>query len=405
MAPAVRARLAAIDLGPWLAPVVVYLAIRAVGVLVLVRFDVLHGFTLGDSLSAWDGEWMLAIAEHGYAGVPVELTDAQGIHTADTAYAFFPGYPYAVGWLARLPLVSPFAAAIGFNLVLGCLAAVGTARLGEQCARLMATRSSEPLADGADHRTGLVLVAIFAATPMSIVLTMAYTEALFCALSVWALVGVLRQRWILAGGCAALVGMVRPTAIVVIGIVVVAAVLHLVAAARSATTRAWLKDWAWAAIMVSPLGYLGYLSVVWAHTGSPTGWFTIQTQGWDTEFDGGAAAFDFVNSMLVNSGEVAPVVTSWMIVGTLVLIGVAAWARVPWPVFGYGTLVVASVVLSSGLMMSRPRLLLPAFVLLLPLAVLLARARPAAAVAALTPIIIGSAWYGAHMLTVYPHAI
>ena len=30
---------------------------------------------------------------------------------------------------------------------------------------------------------------------------------------------------------------------------------------------------AWVAILVAPLGYLGYLGVVWRHTGSPTGWF------------------------------------------------------------------------------------------------------------------------------------
>ncbi|MGK2319255.1 hypothetical protein [Gordonia rhizosphera] len=376
----------------WLEPILVFLAIRGVGILVLARFTQLRDTTLGDSLWLWDGKWMLAIAEYGYGDVPFSQTDARGLHTPDTAYAFFPGYPLLVGAVAKLPLVTPFGAALAVNVVLGCLAAVGAARLGAICARLMANTS--PIGVANPHRTGLLLVALFAATPMSVVLNMAYTEALFCALAVWALVGVLEHRWLLAGICALLAGLSRPTAVVLIGVVVLAALL-----ARRDGPRAWI------AVAISPLGYLGYLAVVWAHTGSPTGWFRIQTEGWGTEFDWGRATFSFVNETLVHSGEVAPVATAWIILATLALLVVAAWSRLPWPVLLYGTLVVATIVLSSGLMMSRARLLLPAFVLLIPVAMMLARIRLSVAVAAMVPIVIGSAWFGAHMLTVYPHAM
>lgn len=380
----------------------------------LAYFAGQHSTSLRAALSAWDGKWMLAIAEYGYNGVPPELTDAQGVHTADTAYAFFPGYPLSVGAIARIGVVSPFAAAVGLNLVLGCLAAVGVARLGARCVHLMAGRS--PMITAPDpggempgqhvdpRRTGLYLVAIFAATPMSVVLNMAYTETLFCVLSVWALVGVLERRWVSAGICACLVGTVRPTAVVVIGVVMLAAALDLLGSrdtprsGRSAVAAA-------VAIVVSPLGYLGYLVAVWAHTGSPTGWFTIQTQGWDTRFDWGVAAADFVGETLATSREVAAVSTAWIIVISLALVCVAVWARLPWPVLTYGVLVVASIVLSSGLMMSRPRLLLPAFVLLVPFAIVLARARPLSGIAVFTPVVVGSAWFGAHMLTVFPYAM
>ena len=380
----------------WVAPIVVYLAVRAVGILVLARFAVLRDTSLGNALSVWDGKWMLAIAEYGYDGVPVDLTDARGIHGADTAYAFFPGYPFLVGTLAKLPLVTPFGAAILLNLALGCVAAVGAARLGALCARAMAGRSpllrdTGPLRP---DRVGLFVVVIFAASPMAVVLNMAYTEALFCALAVWALVGVLERQWIVAGLAACAVGTVRPTGVVVIGVVMLAALL-----ARRDGVRAWL------AVVIAPLGYLGYLAVVWARTDSPTGWFRIQTQGWDTRFDGGVAAFNFVNDALVSSGEVAPVATSWIMVVTVAVVGVAVWSRLPWPVLVYGTLVVASSVLSSGLMMSRPRLLLPAFVLLIPLAIVLSRWPIRRTTVIVVPLIVASSWFGAHMLTVYPHAI
>ncbi|WP_040509574.1 mannosyltransferase family protein [Gordonia soli] len=376
----------------WVEPIVVFLAIRAVGILVLARFTQLRDTTLGNALGLWDGKWMLAIAEYGYRDVPYTQTDARGLHTIDTAYAFFPGYPYLVGTLARLPLLTPFGSAILVNLVLGCLAAVGAARLAGFCAKTMGDRS--PIGSSSPRRVGLLAAALFAATPMSVVLNMAYTEALFCALAVWALIGVVEHRWILAGICASLAGLTRPTAAVVIGVVILAALI-----ARKDGPRAW------AAVVISPLGYLGYLAVVWAHTGSPTGWFRIQTEGWGTEFDWGVATVNFVNDVLVNSGEVAPVATAWIILATLLLLGVAVWSRLPWPILLYGALVVASIVLSSGLMMSRARLLLPAFVLLIPIAMLLARLRTGPMLALLIPIVIGSSWFGAHMITVYPHAM
>lgn len=376
----------------WGEPILVFLAIRAVGILVLARFAQLRETALGDTLWLWDGKWMVAIAQYGYADVPFSQTDARGLHTADTAYAFFPGYPYLVGTVAKLPLITPFGAALTVNLVLGCIAAVGAARLGRICAAMMSETS--PIGRANPRRTGLFLTALFAATPMSIVLNMAYTETLFCALAVWALIGVLEHRWLLAGLCTMAAGASRPTAVVLIGVVMLAALL-----ARRDGWRAW------AALILSPLGYLGYLAVVWAHTGSPTGWFRIQTQGWGTEFDWGRSTFTFVNETLVHSGEVAPVATAWIILSSLAMLGIAAWSRLPWPVLLYGALVVASIVLSSGLMMSRARLLLPAFVLLIPVAMVLARWRTPVAVAAMIPVVIGSAWFGAHMLTVYPHAM
>ncbi|MCZ4579477.1 hypothetical protein [Gordonia amicalis] len=382
---------------------VVYLVIRAIGILTLARFADLRDTTLGKALTVWDGQWMLAIATHGYDGVPASLTDARGVHTSDTAYAFFPGYPYLVGWLAKLPGLTPFGAALTLNLVLGCIAAVGAARLGTVCARLMSRRS--PVGPAPECATGLFLVVLFAATPMSIVLNMAYTEAMFCALATWALIGILERRWLLAGIMAGLCGLCRPTAAVLIGVVIVAAIVFLWTSRNSADVTPAARVRAAAAVVISPLGYLAYLGVVWAHTGSPTGWFRIQTEGWDTEFDWGVAAFNFVNEQLVHSAEVATTATSWIVLSTLVMLGVAVWARLPWPVLLFGSLLVAQIVLSSGLMMSRPRLLLPAFVLLIPLAMALARTRPVVAGLIVVPIVIGSSWFGAHMLTVFPHAV
>ncbi|MFD0925839.1 hypothetical protein [Williamsia deligens] len=402
----------------WVLPVILFLAVRAIGVATLARFTELRGGSLQSTLSAWDGKWMLAIAEYGYGGVPYTQADAHGYRDANTPYAFFPGYPYLVGLVADVPGVSALGAAIAVNVVLGAVAAVGVARLGALCAQLMSLRprggrgwftdnlrartrvsmlwneNPSPTGDPDPTRVGLILVVLFAAAPMGIVLSMAYTEALFCALAVWALVGVLEHRWILAGLMTFGAGLTRPTAVVLIGVVMLAALL-----ARRDGPSTWI------AVALSPLGYIGYLCVVWHQTGSPTGWFTIQTQGWGTEIDWGRSTWEFVNYSLVNSSEVALVATSWITVATVALVAVAIWERMPWPVVVYGTLVVVSIGASSGLMMSRPRLLLPAFVLLVPAAIALARSRPFTQAWVLVAVIALSSWFGAHMLTVYPHAI
>ncbi len=370
----------------WPLTVLAFLAVRAIGMLVLALMAAQHGMSLESVLAKWDGQWLLAIAEHGYRDLPANLTDAQGVHTEQTGYAFFPGFPLVVALLGRIPGVGFFAAAIAANVIFGVLAALGVARLGAFCARRVGRGDAE--------RTGLILVVLFAAAPMAVVLNLAYTEALFCALAAWALVWALERQWIPAGLAALAIGLVRPTGVAVIAVVMVAALL-----ARRDGPRAW------AAIALAPLGYVGYLGYVAVQTGSLGGWFQIQTQGWDTRFDLGAAAWRFVVDALTAQESFAPIATALIMLATLALLAWSFADRLPWPVLAYAGLVIASIVLSSGLMMSRARLLLPAFVVLIPPALLLSRQRPAVAAAVLTPVVLASAWFGAYMLTVFQYAI
>jgi hypothetical protein len=56
-------------------------------------------------------------------------------------------------------------------------------------------------------------------------------------------------------------------------------------------------------------------------------------------------------------------------------------------------------------MNSKARLLLPAFVLLLPVAIGLARRRTVVLALTLTTLAAFSAWFGSYALTVWPYAI
>jgi hypothetical protein len=371
----------------------VYLAVRLVGVVVLGLMAAARSSALVPELRSWDGLWMLAIAAHGYDGVPLNLVDAFGRHTADTAYAFFPGYPATVATAGLLTGGNLVVAALLVSAVAGVVAAYGLVALAEA---LSTEAGPADLPSGGARRVGLLLVALFAAAPMAVVLNMAYTEALFCALTVWALVGVLRERWLLAGLCAAAAGLVRPTGSSLALAVLLAA---LVAATRRRGARPVF------AIVLAPLGLLAYLGYVGWHTGSPTGWFAIQRTGWGSRFDGGASLASFVGRTLADGHELYDLAVLLALAGSLTLLAVAIRMRLPWPLLVYAAAVLVTVWASDGQIHSRVRLLVPAFPLLIPVAVGLARRRTGTAVAVIVAAALASAWFGGYTLTIWRYAI
>lgn len=366
-----------------LAPGLIYLAVREVGILMLTWLAAANGTSLTRTLTLWDGQWYLAIAAGGYDGVPSNLTDAFGHRTANTPLAFFPGYPTLVRWVADLPGVDLVAAAFTVSLVCGVVAAYAVARLGSRI--------------GGRHAVGLILVALFAASPMAIALSMAYSEALFCALAAWALVGVVERRWLVAGLCALGTGLVRPTAAALVATVAVAAIVAIVR--RRDGFRPWLG------LVLAPAGLLGYLGFVAHRTGSLTGWFTLQKQGWDSTFDGGVATVKFGMQVLTSGRSVLEVVTVAVLMAAVALVVISIRQRLPWPVVLYGTLVLVMDVCANGLMNSKARLLLPAFTLLLPIAIGLAKRRPGTMITVLVGVAVASAWFGAYSLVGWQYAI
>ena len=93
------------------------------------------------------------------------------------------------------------------------------------------------------------------------------------------------------------------------------------------------------------------------------------------------------------------------LVASLTLLVVAVRMRLPWPLLVYAAAVLATVWLSDGQIHSRVRLLVPAFPLLLPVAVGLARRRTSTAVAVVVAAALASAWFGGYTLTIWRYAI
>lgn len=363
------------------APALLYLLLRAFGLLVL-RLVTIGG--IDSQLTKWDGEWYLGIAAGGYAGVPGFLSDAHGMRGPNTAIAFFPGYPALVHLLSYLG-IGVIGAGLLVSLLSGIALSYGLLRLGE----LLPRHGSRKL--------GLVLVALFAAAPMSVVLSMAYPEALFCALAVWAFVYLLREQWVFAGLCAGLAGLVRPSAL---ALVIAIGLAALIAVIRNP------RDWRiWLGGLLTPAGLIGYLAWIGSRTGSVFGYSELQRSGWDTYFDWGSSVIQFIGQTLTTQRHPFEVITVGLILGSLVLLGVAIAQRVPWPMLVYSAVILVMALGMNGLMGVKARLLLPAFALLIPVAIGLAKRTRPTMLCVLLGLTISSAWFGGYALTVWPYAI
>jgi hypothetical protein len=373
--------------GALLAPALIFLGIRELGLLVLTWMAARNYHSVSEALRSWDGQWFLAIADGGYGGVPDGLVDAFGQRSAETPLAFFPGYPTVVRWFAAVDGsggIGLVTSALTVTIVSGVVCSYGLARLGTTVR-------------GGSRRTGLILVALFAAAPMSVVLSMAYSEAMFCAFAVWSLVGLLERKWVLAGVCCSLAGLVRSTGAALVVAIGIAAVIAIV------SRRDGWRPWVGAAL--APLGLLGYLAWVGFQTGEWDGWFALQERGWGTGFDGGAATLKFSLDALADARSVLEVATVALIVVAVVLLVIMIVRKVAWPLIVYSAVVLVMDLTSNGLMNSKARLMLPAFTLLIPVALALAKRKPATTLVTLGALAVASSWFGAYALTSWGYAI
>ncbi|MFE1843403.1 glycosyltransferase family 39 protein [Streptomyces sp. NPDC059515] len=360
-----------------------YAAVRALGLLVLALWSAARGTSPYTLLTArWDALWYTRVAELGY-GYEVRLPNGD-VHSN---LAFFPLLP----WLERLvAAVSPLSYADGGFLVsvLASLAAAGGIFA-------VAERLYGP-------RAGVCAVLLWAALPVGIVQSMAYSESLFTALAAWSLYAVLTGRWVAAGLLAACAGLTRP-----VGLAVVAAVWAAGLAALGREGRADRGDRSpprgRAAVLlgmaVAPLGAAGYVLWVGHRTGGgPLGYLDVQA-GWRNGFDGGYAFARFTAEKFTAPATVPAGLALVVGVGLLVwLYGVCVRQRQPLALLVYAGAVTVLALCASSYFGSKPRLLLPAFPLLLPLALGLARLRTPRSAAVLGTLAVASAVYGAFWL-------
>jgi hypothetical protein len=359
----------------------IYAGIRVLSV-VFTAIALRHGVyrSRGRSLLEYsrsgDGGHYWAIAAHGYAYPAGQLAHASG-------FSFFPGYPALIDSLAWLPGITIVAAALVVTAVAGLAAAWGLTALGLRLT--------------GDPRISLLLVAALGVAPSSTVLSMMYAEALFIALAVWALLALTGQRWLTAAGLTIAAGLVRSTAMALIAAVAVAALTALVRAARA---RQPFGSW-WrpaAALVLAPLGMLGFLAYVALATHRLDGWFWIEGNTFHMTFDWGVSMLTEVKGTIFGKPPAAQILVVLALVAALLLTVWSLTERIPVYLHVYTlTVVFLALATSANWVGSKPRFLLPAVLLGLPVARLLAPVRTAVLIVIVIVLVALSTWFSLYL--------
>ncbi|MFF4714761.1 glycosyltransferase family 39 protein [Streptomyces eurythermus] len=386
-----------------------YAAVRALGLAVLAGWSAARGKSAHTLLTArWDSLWYTRVAELGY-GYEVRLPNGD-VHSN---LAFFPLLPWLERLLHALAPLSYADAGFVVSLSASLAAAAGIFAVAD---RLYGPR------------TGFFAVLLWAVLPVGIVQSMAYSESLFTALAAWSLYAVLAGRWVSAGVLAALAGLTRPVGAAVVAAVWTAAVISFVrergtrhAPGAHPATRApgghapdtpalgahgpggdapGAPAWRRAlGMLLAPLGAAGYVLWVGHRTGAgPLGYLDVQA-GWRNGFDGGYAFARFVAGRLTSFPSA--LAGLGLIAGVALLIWlyvICVRRRQPPALLVYTGVVLALALCASSYFGSKPRLLMPAFPLLLPLACALARRRPPVAALVTAGLAGVAAVYGAFWL-------
>ncbi|WP_285550454.1 mannosyltransferase family protein [Actinoplanes regularis] len=329
-------------------------------------------------LLVWDGGWFLRVAMNGY---PHGYTyDANHVLQANEL-AFFPLYPALIRGVTMFG-VAPGTAAVGVAWLASIGAAVALHLLGT-------TLYSK--------RAGWALVAICCSAPVSVVLSMAYSESLFLALVAGMFVAAHRRVWLPAALFGLGAALTRPTGAAAAIALAVAAIM----AVRDSTER--IKPLAAAATALA--GVPLFLAWVGWRVGDWTAWFRIQTAGWGTSFDYGRSTAAFLHATFTGADGWVQISVGLILLAALAAAGVALAAR-PWPPLAvYGVVAMVLVYGQAGFYHSKPRLLLPVLLTLLPAVVAAARARPRVAVLSITAWAVFGLWYGAYMITIWPYTM
>ncbi|WP_158071862.1 glycosyltransferase family 39 protein [Kitasatospora sp. CB01950] len=362
-----------------------YIAVRAVGVLVLVAWGARRGVdALGRLSELWDALFYQQIAEHWYDGV----APVPGPHGPYEAYAFFPGYPATIRAVSWLTPLTHSQAGLAIAWLSSVVAAWGIFAIAD---RLYG------------RRVGVLAAVLWGVLPVAVVESMAYSELMFTAFAVWAVYAAMTRSWVVAGTLSLLAGLCRPTGVAVAAAIGCAALWELITR-RGPDAPAW-----WRPVLgglIAPLGFVGYISWVGYVKGSWDGYFKVQ-EAWQSKFDFGHSTMKSFIRLLGRSDTVwLPQVVVAVVLGCAVLLfGISVIQRQPLVLVLFSAFTLVLALGDASYFTSRARFLLPAIGLLMPAAAALARVRTKATLVLLIAgAALGSAAYGGFLVYIYPDA-
>ncbi len=234
-------------------------------------------WTVLSYLGTWDGMWYRSVMTDGYPSVVPEV----GGQATYVNLVFFPVFPLVARAVAWVLPGSDAAAMLVTTFIFGAVAVVLVALL----ARWLT-----------DEQTAIRATALFCFFPGSLVLSMAYAEAVAIVLAVACLWALLRHRWFLAGVAAALATATRPNALVLV----------VACAWQAGIAIKERREWrALIAPVLAPVGVLAFFGFLWLRTGEAGVWFRVEREAWQTQAGGGMGFeffLDFLRAPLIHPG-------------------------------------------------------------------------------------------------------
>jgi hypothetical protein len=349
--------------------VVAYLAVRLVSTLVFAILSAGHGFAQRGLFVFVDSGWYRLIAQHGY--------DTH-IAAFGSPFPFFPLYP----GLMRLGHDVTGLNVDVVGVAITWIAAAACAWALFEIGRLVR-----------DARTGVFFAVLWALMPSAVIEGASYADTLAICLSAWALYALLRRSWIAAGVVGCLAGLTRPTADALVATVCVAALVAIVK--RRDGWRPWV------ALVVAPLGMIGYLAYVADRMGSLTGYLKAQKQ-WGTGFNNVQDVLHRIHEGMLGTSKgyanYPSLITTAVLLAVPVLVILLIMQRLPWELTFYTVVLAAVVYASIHVYTVVPREFLALFPLLLPVASALARVRQRSSVyLILGALAIAAGWYACYI--------
>lgn len=366
-------------------PVLAFYGVHIVLTLLMLVITFYHHKHFSGALTEWDGHWYKQIAQHGYAQQLTYLPNGQ---LGYSNLAFFPLFP-ATMWVLTLGTGHGIAyAGILVSWICAGIAAAGIFAL---------------LNRYVSKYTALMAVVLWGVIPPAYIESMAYTETMFTALTVWALYALVQKRWLTSAFLVFLAGLTHSTVVILVGVVGLAALVEIYRRRRDGLRELWRPI---AAIVIAPAGFALFLAYLWQRTGLWNAWFKAEAGGsWKANFDfGDQTVSTLVRQFLwrdAGSMHFVPYLLATVVIVPAILCNVSLLRRrlVSWELLLWTTLSVIFTMGSAGVYSSKPRFLLPIFPLLIPLAQEVAKRPRKTQIAIIAMCVVFGAWFGGYFLT------
>lgn len=288
-----------------------------------------HPSWLVDAFQKWDSYWFLNIAREGYQYYgPVEQVYDVHPGQPETNVTPFPLYPL---------LIKGGAALVGDASLAGLLISQIALILGLVALfQLTALDAGRPRAE--------LAVWLLVLVPWTYAFSAIYSESVFFACTVGAVLAQRRDRYLAAGLLGMLAALTRLPGVLVI---VPLWIEHI---GRYGFAQMRQGGWRVLLLLLVPLGTAAYFGYLWWLTGEPTAYFIAQ-QGWHKEL----VPFwhhpvTWLTTDDLTTEQLLDLVVFTVVVATLV----AGWRRIRWSYFVYAVLGVL-ILMSSSYLLGLPR--------------------------------------------------